>query len=148
SWRNELPPNTPNQFLMNIQKNQTAPLAEFLRAHGVTAPQFWPMARGRLTQLNGKAVTADTFDDPETQRWINRDFNLSWTAKLNPDNDITAGEWWGEAGTGQPWLSVDDYAVERLKLKLGDTLTLDFAGTSVELTVKNLRTVRWDSFKP
>jgi putative ABC transport system permease protein len=148
SWRTTLPPQTPNQFLINIQPEQIAPLKEFFRSRVMAEPRMWPMARGRLTHLNGTAVTADTFDDPETQRWINRDFNLSWSAVLNDDNEITAGEWWGESGRGQPWLSADEYAVERLKLKLGDTMTLDFAGTPIEFTVRSLRTVKWDSFRP
>ena len=148
TWRAALPPETPNQFLINIQHDQIAPLRAFFRARGIAEPRFWPMARGRLTHLKGQPVTADTFDDPETQRWINRDFNLSWSAQLNDDNEITDGEWWGEAGAGKPWLSADEYAVERLGLKLGDRLTLDFAGQSVEFTVHNLRTVKWDSFRP
>ncbi len=148
TWRTTLPPETPNQFLINIQPEQVAALREFFQARGFAEPRMWPMARGRLTHLNGAPVTVDTFDDPETQRWINRDFNLSWTATLNDDNEITAGTWWGEAGRGQPWLSADEYAIERLKLKLGDTLTLDFAGQSIEFTVHNLRTVKWDSFRP
>jgi putative ABC transport system permease protein len=147
-WRGSLPPQTPNQFLINIQPAQVAPLTAFFRERSFEAPRMWPMARGRLTHLNGRAVGADTFDDPETQRWVNRDFNLSWSAELNPDNEITDGAWWGEAGRGQPWLSADEYAVERLGLKLGDTLTLDFAGTAIEFTVHNLRTVKWDSFRP
>jgi putative ABC transport system permease protein len=106
------------------------------------------MTRGRLVALNGRPVTADMFEDPETQRWINRDFNLSWADRIGADNRIIDGEWWGEAGRGQPWLSADSYAVERLGLKLGDTLTLQFADRRITLTVHNLREVSWDSFRP
>ena len=84
----KLPPDTPNQFLINIQQEQVAPLRAFFARHGVPEPRFWPMARGRLTHLNGQAVGPDSFDDPETQRWINRDFNLSWSETLNPDNEV------------------------------------------------------------
>ncbi|MGH8442370.1 MAG: ABC transporter permease [Nevskiaceae bacterium] len=149
TWRLRLPPETPNQFLINIQPHQVEALRAFFREHAIPEPMLWPMARGRLTHLKGQPITADTFaDDPETQRWINRDFNLSWSETLSDDNEVTAGQWWGESGRGQPWLSADEYAVERLKLKLGDTLTLDFAGQSVELTVHSLRTVKWESFRP
>lgn len=148
TWRGRLPAETPNQFLINIQSDQVEPLRAFFAQHGLDAPRFWPMARGRLTHLNGDAVTADSFDDPETQRWINRDFNLSWTDTLGDDNEVTEGRWWGEAGAGRPLLSADEYAVQRLQLKLGDTLTLDFAGESIEFTVDNFRTVKWDSFRP
>ncbi|HUP91224.1 MAG TPA: FtsX-like permease family protein [Solimonas sp.] len=148
TWRARLPPQTPNQFLINIQPAQVEPVKAFFAQRGYADLKLWPMARGRLTALRGKPVDAQTFDDPETQRWINRDFNLSWTDTLNPDNKITQGAWWGPAGRGHAWLSADEYAVERLGLKLGDTLTLDFAGTPVEFTVHNLRSVEWDSFKP
>lgn len=148
SWQKKLPPDTPNQFLINIQSDQVEPLRAFFAERGYPDLELWPMARGRLVALNGAPVTADSFPDPETQRWINRDFNLSWSAQLNPDNRITQGAWWGEAGQGQRLLSADEYAIERLNLKLGDTLTLDFAGEQYTFTVSNFRTVEWDSFRP
>ncbi len=148
SWQAKLPPETPNQFLINIQTEQVAPLKAFFAARGYPELALWPMVRGRLVALNGTEVTADSFEDPETQRWINRDFNLSWGEQLNPDNRITDGEWWGEAGRGQPWLSADEYVIKRLNVKLGDTLTLDFAGERITFTLHNFRKVEWDSFKP
>lgn len=148
SWEKKLPADTPNQFLINIQTEQLEPLRAFFAQRGYADLQLWPMARGRLVALNGKEVTADSFSDPETQRWINRDFNLSWSTELNPDNRITQGQWWGEAGRGKALLSADQYAIERLNLKLGDTMTLDFAGETQTFTVASFRTVDWDSFKP
>ena len=148
AWRNKLPADTPNQFLINIQPEQIEPLQKFFAAHGYPDLPLWPMARARLVALRGAPVTADTFDDPETQRWINREFNLSWTETLGDDNRLTDGQWWGAAGRGQRWLSADKYAVERLRLKLGDTLTLDFAGKTIEFTLRNFREVSWDSFRP
>jgi len=148
AWRDRLPPGTPNQFFINIQPDQVQPLTAFFAERDITPPRFWPQARGRMTALNGQPVSVDDFDDPETQRWINRDFNLSWSAVLNDDNRVHTGQWWGEEGAGQPWLSIDDYVVERLGVGLGDALTLDFAGEEVTLTITNIRTVQWDSFQP
>ncbi|HSW11725.1 MAG TPA: FtsX-like permease family protein, partial [Solimonas sp.] len=148
AWQQRLPPDTPNQFLINIQPAQREALQAFFTERGYPDVRLWPMARARLTALNGRPVTADSFADPETQGWINRDFNLSWTTTLGDDNRITQGRWWGEAGRGQPWLSADEYAIKRLGLKLGDRMTLDFAGTPLELTVKSFRTVDWGSFRP
>lgn len=147
-WRDRLPPDAPNQFLINIQPQQRAELARFFAERGFPAPRLWPMARGRLVALNGEPVTADSFEDVETQEWINREFNLSWTEALPEANEVLEGEWWGAAGQGQPWLSADEYAVERLKLKLGDRLRLRLADREIELTVHNTRKVSWDSFKP
>lgn len=148
TWRAQLPADTPNQFLINIQTEQLPALKNFFAERGYPDLEIMPMSRARLAAINGKPVTAHDFDDPETQRWINRDFNLSSTDILRPDNKLTSGEWWGPAGQGQRWLSLDKSAFERLKVKLGDRITLDFAGTPIEFTVRSTRIVRWDSFKP
>ncbi len=148
SWRSRLPTDTPNVFLINIQTDQLEALKAFFASRDYHDLELWPMARGRLVELNGERVSADMFDDPETQRWINRDFNLSWTDRIGDDNEMIDGKWWAESGQGQPWLSVDTYAVERLKLKLGDNLTLQFADRPVTLTVHSIRKVHWDSFRP
>lgn len=147
-WQRQLPPGTPNQFLINIQPEQVEPLQAFFSTRGFEAMTLWPMTRGRLIALNGEPVTADSFEDEETQRWVNREFNMSWTDTFGDDNELLEGEWWDESARGQPWLSAEDYAIERLGLKLGDTLTIDVAGTPHTLTVKNFRKVRWDRFRP
>ena len=147
-WQNKLPPETPNQFLINIQPDQIQPLQDFLAQRGIPAQRIWPMARARLVGINGKSVNADDFDDPQTQRWIKRDFNLSWAEKLGADNKIVDGQWWGEEARGQAWISADDYARERLNIGIGDRISLDFAGQVVEFTIHNFREVDWESFQP
>ncbi len=148
AWRNRVPPDAPNQFLINIQPEQVEPLQAFFTQRGYRDLQLWPMARGRMVAFNGKPVTADSFDDPETRRWINREFNMSWTASFGDDNELLEGQWWTAADAGKPWLSVDDYVVERLGAKLGDKLTLTMADREIELTIVNIRRVKWESFKP
>jgi putative ABC transport system permease protein len=148
AWQDRMKPDAPNQFLVNIQPAQVEPLRAFFTTHGQPSPRLMPMARARLLAINDQPVTAESFADPEAKDWINREFNLSWTDQISDDNKITAGQWWGEAGRGQPWLSADEFAVKRLNLKLGDRLRMQIADREVELTVHNLRSVRWDSFKP
>lgn len=148
AWENRLPPDAPNQFLINIQTPQVQDLRRFFAEHGYPELRLWPMARGRLTALRGEPVTADSFQDEETRRWINREFNLSWTDRFGDDNRLIDGQWWDPSTRGEPWLSVDEYAVERLGLKIGDTVTLQIADRNVDLRVYNVRKVSWDSFRP
>lgn len=148
SWRNKLPADLPNRFLINIQSEQVEPLKAFFAARGIDDLALWPMARARLTAINGRPVSEDSFDDPETRRWINREFNLSWTDRFGDDNELLQGEWWDASARGKPLLSVEDYVLDRLDVKLGDTLTLDLAGTPYVLTIHNVRKVNWDSFRP
>ena len=153
AWKNKLPADAPNQFAINIQPSQLPAVQKFFEREKLlgadhAAAAFWPMTRARLSAINGKPVSEEKLKDEETRRWVNREFNLSWTDSFGPDNRLTTGTWWTAKDRGKPWLSVDEYAVERLGLKLGDTLTLDFAGTPITLTVHNTRKVAWESFKP
>ena len=43
---------------------------------------------------------------------------------------------------------MEEGIAKSLKLKLGDTLTFDIAGTPVTATITSLRKVDWDSFRP
>lgn len=148
AWRDRLPEQTPNQFLINIQPDQVDGIRAFLDRHQLDTARLWPMARGRLVRLRGEPVTADSFEDPEAQRWVNRDFNLSWAETLGPDNRLIEGELWAPDAYGRAELSADDYAKERLNLELGDTLSIQFADQVVQFTVTSFRVVSWDSFQP
>jgi putative ABC transport system permease protein len=148
AWQQRVPADAPNRFLINIQPDQVEPLQRFFAERGYSELRLWPMTRGRLVAFNGEPVTEESFDDPETRRWINREFNLSWTDRFDDDNELLEGQWWTAADTGKPWLSADDYVVERLNAKVGDKLTLAIADRQIELEIVNLRRVKWESFKP
>ena len=45
-------------------------------------------------------------------------------------------------------ISMEQGIAESLRLKLGDTLTYDIAGAPVTATIRSLRKVDWDSFRP
>jgi len=146
TWRESLPRDAPNRFIVNIQPDQVAAIGRFLAERGLSAPELHPMVRGRLVGIGGRSVTADDFAEERAKRLITREFNLSWASHLQADNRVVAGSWW-ERGPGRP----DQFSVERglaevLGITLGDALTFDVAGTAVSATVTNFRSVDWDSF--
>ena len=59
-----------------------------------------------------------------------------------------AGTWWGDARGLDAGISLEDGIAESLRLKLGDRLTFDVAGTTVTAGITSLRKVAWDSFRP
>ncbi|MDI8992063.1 ABC transporter permease, partial [Salmonella enterica subsp. enterica serovar Anatum] len=52
-WQQQLPPESPNYFLINIASEQVAPLKAFLAEHQVIPQTFYPIVRARLTRING-----------------------------------------------------------------------------------------------
>ncbi len=145
-WHDTLPPRAPNRFVINIQPDQVAAVRNFFRQRGFAAVQFYPMIRGRLVAINGREVNSANYSSEQTQRLVDREFNLSYADRLDPDSVLVAGKRWEAAGAA-PQFSVEQGIADSLHLKLGDSLQFDVAGTPVSAPVTSLRKVKWDSFR-
>jgi len=146
-WRASVPPDAPNHFLVNIQPDQVQPLRRFFVDHGLPEPGLYPMVRGRLVAVNGRAVKPGDYPPGRARRLVEREFNLSWARRLHPGNRIVAGRWWGPQTHGQPMLSLEQGIADTLGIGVGDRLTYQVAGRRVTVTVTSVRAVEWDSFR-
>ncbi|MGY6030732.1 putative ABC transporter permease subunit YbbP [Phytobacter sp. AG2a] len=137
-WQQQLPPESPNYFLINIAPEQVVPVKAFLSEHHVIPQTFWPIVRARLTQINGQTT------DGNSDESLNRELNLTWQGAEANHNPVTAGTWPPKAGE----VSIEQELAKRLKLKLGDTVT--FTGDTQEFSAKvtSLRKVDWESLRP
>ena len=68
SWRKATPPDAPNRFVINVMPDQSASFQQSLRDGGVKNFDWFPMIRGRLIAVNGKAVTPDDFTEDRARR--------------------------------------------------------------------------------
>lgn len=134
-WQQQLPPGSPNYFLLNITEPQ---VQAFLQQHQVKAETFYPVARVRLTGINQQPA------DPAQDESLNRELNLTWLKDLPDHNPMTAGSWPPKNGE----VSIEQELANRLGVKLGDTLT--FTGDTQEFSAKisSMRKVDWESLKP
>jgi len=148
AWRGRLPPDAPDRFLVNIQPEQRAPLADFLERNGVKPPQTFAMVRARLVSVNGKAVSAEDYADERAKRQIEREFNMSYFAALPTDNRVEEGSWFGPNDLEGGALSVEHWLAERLGIRLGDRLEFLAAGRSFSAPVTSVRKLEWDSMRP
>ncbi|GAB1232864.1 FtsX-like permease family protein [Ferrigenium sp. UT4] len=144
-WQEKLPPDTPNRFVLNIQPDQIEAISGFFKQHALTVPEMQPMVRGRLVEINGRAVNGDSYPDPRARGLVEREFNLSYMAQMPSWNQMVSGQWWSEAGKDE--LSVEEGIAQTLGIKLGDSLTYDVAGSRFTARVTSLRKVEWDSMK-
>ena len=147
NWRTSLPPDAPNHFLVNIQKDQIQPLAEFFQRHNIAQPPVFPMIRARLTAINDKPVISKDYADMRARRLVEREFNLSWTKEVPSDNQIIQGQWWKPGEKGIAELSVEQDIAKTIGIGLGDRLAYDIAGSTFSGTVTSLRKVDWDTFR-
>jgi putative ABC transport system permease protein len=144
SWQRASPPDAPNRFMINIQPDQRAEIERTLRDAGLVQSSMYPMIRGRLIEMNGKAVDPARFEDERARRLIEREFNLSYMDRMQPYNELAEGRWLDPA---QPEISVEVGIMRTLGLSLGDTLTFEIAGEPVTATTVGTRRVAWDSMQ-
>ncbi|MDP8566285.1 ABC transporter permease [Methylophilus aquaticus] len=145
NWQTSLPADAPNRFVINIQADQIPGIHDVLSAHGIQHAVILPMVRARLISVNGKPLNIEDYKDDRAKRLAEREFNLSWAAQMQADNELVAGQWWRAEDAGKPMLSLEQGLAETLNLKLGDKLSYDVAGTQLELTITSLRKVEWNS---
>lgn len=146
-WQQTLPSDAPNRFVINIQPDQRLALQQFFEQRHLPSPDLFPMIRGRLLAINGHAVSAANYPDVRAQRLVEREFNLSWSERMQADNRLVAGRWWTAAELGQALLSVEEGIAKTLGIRLGDRLTYSVAGEIFTARVSSLRKVAWDSFR-
>jgi putative ABC transport system permease protein len=145
-WQGNLGENMPNRFVINMQSDQLDQVRQYFKEKNLSIPDLYPMVRGRLVEINDKKVVPADFKDERAKRTSEREFNLSSSATLQPDNKILAGKFW-TADSPEKQFSVEDGIAKVLGINVGDTLTYDIAGSKFTGKVTSLRKVEWDSFK-
>ncbi len=144
SWRQATPADAPNRFVINVMPDQNAMFQQRLHDAGVRGYDWYPMIRGRLVGINGRAVVPEDMDDERARRLLDREFNLSNSAERPAHNTIVAGRWVNEEKGA---ISVEEGIAQTLGLKLGDSLRFDIAGIAVDAKITSLRKVDWASMR-
>ena len=170
-WRQQLPPQAPNYFLVNIAPFQQQAVAAYLSQHHLKASTLYPMVRGRLVTKNGEPIASTLPPEARDNNSLRRELNLTWTATLPPNNAIVAGRWHSAPsgggdrraaapvkGTpaGTPLLrsdpsaeiSVESGMAERLHLAVGDLLGFQVGDQTLAARISSIRSVKWDSMQP
>lgn len=143
-WQMQLPPDTPNHFMLNISPEEVTDIEQTLRGQSIPSQAFYPMIRGRVMVVNGEALPVS--DDPEVGR-RQRESNFTWSDEVPPDNRLVAGSWW-EAGTDEALVSVEEEFAERLELEVGDTIEFLVGSEPLVAKVGSIRALDWQSMRP
>ena len=145
-WRRELPADTPNWFVLNLQDDQRPGFEQALAQMGGQKLNMAPLAVGKLTAINGHPIDQLTFKDERAKEWADRQLRLSWAAELPPSNQVVAGRWSGEH-PAQAEVSIDTMWRDMFALKVGDTMSFNVGEGNLEAKVGSIRQVDWSSFR-
>lgn len=156
-WRERLPADTPNYFLINIQPEQRDSVLAALQGLGADDASIEPMATGRLIAINGKPPlrvdrTPAENDQPqgEGQRDDddqNRPLNFSWRSTFPPANTLVNGTFWKPDSTAAE-ASVEIGWAKRYGVYPGDRITIAVGEQERAFTVTSVRKADWNTFRP
>jgi putative ABC transport system permease protein len=145
NWRQELPSDTPNWFVVNVQGAQRANVHDAIEKLGATRFNAMPVAVGKLVTINGVDVERVPFRDHDAREQASRQVRFSWSRMLPPANRLVAGEWF-VPDAREAEVSLDVVWVRRFDLKLGDTLGFVIGDQHIEAQLTSIREVDWSRF--
>ncbi|SMR83084.1 MULTISPECIES: FtsX-like permease family protein [Stenotrophomonas] len=156
-WRERLPADTPNYFLINIQPEQRDSVLAALQGLGADDASIEPMATGRLIAINGKPplrVDRTPADDSQPQGEGQRDdddenrpLNFSWRSTFPPANTLVNGTFWKPDSTAAE-ASVEIGWAKRYGVYPGDRITIAVGEQEREFNVTSVRKADWNTFRP
>lgn len=156
-WRERLPADTPNYFLINIQPEQRDSVLAALQGLGADDASIEPMATGRLIAINGKPplrVDRTPADDNQPQGEGQRDdddenrpLNFSWRSTFPPANTLVNGTFWKPESTAAE-ASVEIGWAKRYGVYPGDRITIAVGEQEREFSVTSVRKADWNTFRP
>jgi len=132
-------------FLIDIQRGQADGVRAFLdqRASGTNRPPLIPVLRARVVGVDGKDTQVSGPDAIRRQRQgLAREFTITYRDHLEPNERVVDGRFWsGPAPDAE--VSIEKGIHERSRVDVGDTITFDILGRSVNAKVTSIRDVEW-----
>lgn len=141
-WQQQLPPDTPNQFVYGLPPSDLKDLQVVLQQNQWSGTELYPNIRGRLIAKNGQAFSEA---DRSKSNTLRRELNLTQAATFPQDNQIVAGQARFSAANQ---VSVEVKTAQELGIEIGDRLTFSLPEGDLSAEVINLRSVEWESFSP
>ena len=145
NWRHELPRDTPNWFVVNVQDAQRAGVRDALEKLGATRFNDMPVVVGKLVAINGVNVERVPFRGQDVSQDASQQVRLSWSRALPPANRVIEGQWFAP-DTRDAQVSLDVAWVRRFDLKLGDRLAFLVGDQRIDARLTSIREVDWSRF--
>ena len=146
------PHDAPNVFLINITEADREGLDQFIESDPAITGRhpLTSSATAQLVSVDGKALEEMPATE-KSRRFLDSPVTLTVSRDVPPASKILDGTWWSENETasGEPMVSVLQFAAENLKIHVGSVLQWTSvlpAGKTIRARVVNIRRTDGASF--
>ncbi|MGH7448122.1 MAG: ABC transporter permease, partial [Longimicrobiales bacterium] len=142
----------PNLVFFDIQRDQIDTLRALFNAHADAPPDLVPIVPARLSAIEGRSVDQLLEERPRrVEPWaLRREYRHTYRDSLTRTETVVEGDWFDRAAAAPPGVvrvSIEQNVARNLDVGIGDRITWDVTGISVESVVTNIRTVDWARFE-
>lgn len=139
----ELNEDTPDLFLVDIQKDQAEGVRGFLRERLGHDPRLLPVLRARVTQVRGVETTLDNVEDVRGRGSLAREYTVTYRSGLQDNERLVQGRFWDATPSADAEVSIEESIHERFQIGVGDTIRFDVLGQQITARVTSIRAVNW-----
>ena len=133
-----------DMFLIDVQPAQAEGVARLLEAlTGTPPPPPIPVLRARVTAVSGEGADRPAGEDGAHREGMRREFTVTWRDRLQPNERVVEGRFWGGGRTDTPEVSIEQSLRDRSGIRLGDVVTFDVLGREISARVTSVRAVDW-----
>lgn len=104
-----------------------------------------PMLRGAVMTIRGQPAAGFAEVNEEVAYLVGGEIPLTWLPDMPADTTLVEGRWWPADYAGPPLVSLRTSMRDLLGLKVGDTLTFDLYGDTIEAKIANFRDYQWQN---
>ncbi len=131
-----IPENAPALVLYDIQDEQVGPVTDALETSaGASRVDIAPLVLGRLSHVNGEPLRDS--DDGDRRVEARDEHKLTYRGDNVDGVTMDRGAWWNADDAGVQ-VAMEDREADQLGLQVGDVLTFDIAGRSLEATLSGI----------
>lgn len=134
----------PNMILFDIQSVDKDKVATLVRQYELPLLQQVPIVTARVETINARTKVQDETDSLNAlPHWVwDREYRVTFRDTLIDTEKILEGTWVGEHTPGQPIkVSVSDNLQRSMKVKIGDKISFNVQGATLDCEVGSVRKV-------
>ena len=141
----------PNLVLFDVQSDQVDGVRRLVEDEGLPVMQNEPIVTMRMHGVQGRTVAEIRRDSTTRATWAHeREYRVTYRDRLTDSETLVEGKFIGavssnpfRTGEAVPISIEQEIAREELNVGIGDTLTFDIQGRTLDAYISSIRTVDW-----
>lgn len=144
-----------NILLFDVQEDQLPGIKELMLSHQLPVMTEVPVVQMRITKINSvpvQDIRNNLSKKNSIPEWVlTREYRSSYKKTLEDTEQVVEGEFvglWNDGFASKIPISVEQGMMEKLGLKINDTLAFSVQGVEVDTYISSIRKVNWQQLKP